>query len=87
MYGFGVILLTEYHASSIRLRRVLLLRSVIRLTLSDICYASLRGEYNITATIGSNITVAYNNITLTRSAYHFQFDTVFVSTNAVLRMS
>ena len=41
---------------------------------------------NITslATIGSNITVACNNITLTRSAYHFQFDTAFVSTNAVL---
>ena len=32
----------------------------------------------------SNITVACNNITLTRSAYHFQFDTAFVSTNAVL---
>ena len=47
-------------------------------------YASLGGEYNITATIGSNITVACNNITLTRSAYHFQFDTAFVSTNAVL---
>ena len=26
----------------------------------------------------------YHNITLTRSAYHFQFDMVFVSTNAVL---
>ena len=51
---------------------------------SDIRYASLGGEYNITATIGSNITVACNNITLTRSAYHFQFDTAFVSTNAVL---
>ena len=32
----------------------------------------------------SNITVACNNITLTRSAYHFQFDTAFASTNAVL---
>ena len=32
----------------------------------------------------SNITVACNNITLTRSAYHFQFDMAFVSTNAVL---
>ena len=51
---------------------------------SYIRYASLGGEYNITATIGSNITVACNNITLTRSAYHFQFDTAFVSTNAVL---
>ena len=36
----GVILLTEYHASVIRLRRVLLLRSDIRLTTSDIRYAS-----------------------------------------------
>ena len=33
----SVILLTEYHANSIRLRRVLLLRSDIRLTPSDIC--------------------------------------------------
>ena len=33
---FGVILLTEYHASSIRLWRVLLLRSDIRLAPSDI---------------------------------------------------
>ena len=32
----------------------------------------------------SNITVPCNNITLTRSAYHFQFDTAFASTNAVL---
>ena len=32
----------------------------------------------------SNITVACNNITLTRSAYHFQFDMAFVSANAVL---
>ena len=70
--------------SYIRLRRVLLLRSGIRLSPSDIRYASLRGEYNITATIGSNITVACNNITLTLSAYHFQLDTAFVSTNAVL---
>ena len=61
-----------------------MLRSGIRLSPSDIRYASLRGEYNITATIGSNITVACNNITLTRSAYHFQFDTAFVSTNAML---
>ena len=38
----GVILLTEYHASSIRLWRVILLRSDIQLTLSDICYASYR---------------------------------------------
>ena len=36
----GVILLSEYHASSIRLRRVVLLRSDIRLTPSGIRYAS-----------------------------------------------
>ena len=35
--------------SYIRLRRVLLLRSDIRLTPSDIRFASLGGEYNITA--------------------------------------
>ena len=61
-----------------------MLRSGIRLSPSDIRYASLGGEYNITATYGRNITVACNNITLTRSAYHFQFDMAFVSTNAVL---
>ena len=61
-----------------------MLRSDIRLSPSDIRYASLGGEYNITATIGSNITVACNNITLTRSAYHFQFNIAFVSTEAVL---
>ena len=38
--GFGVILLTESHASFIRLRQVVLLRSDIRLTPSDIRYAS-----------------------------------------------
>ena len=37
---FGVILLSEYHASSIRLWRVVLLRSGIRLSPSDIRYAS-----------------------------------------------
>ena len=35
--------------SYIRLRRVILLRSDIRLTPSDIRFASLGGEYNITA--------------------------------------
>ena len=40
MHALGVILLTEYHASFIRLRRVVLLRSDIRLTPSDIRYAS-----------------------------------------------
>ena len=38
--SIGVILLTEYHASFIRLRRVILLRSGIRLMPSDIRYAS-----------------------------------------------
>ena len=35
--------------SYIRLRRVILIRSYIRLTLSDIRFASFGGEYNITA--------------------------------------
>ena len=42
--ALGVILLTEYYASSIRLWRVILLRSDIRLAPSYIRYASLRGE-------------------------------------------
>jgi len=53
---FGVILLTEYHASSIRLRRVLLLRSVIRLTPSDICFASLWANRISLKPQGFNIT-------------------------------
>ena len=44
MLRIGVILLTEYHASFIRLRRVVLLRSDIRLMPSDIRYASFNGE-------------------------------------------
>ena len=39
-----VILQTEYHANSIRLRRVLLLRSYIRLVPSDIRFASFRAN-------------------------------------------
>ena len=39
-----MILLTEYHASSIRLRRVILLRSDIRLLPSDICFASFKAN-------------------------------------------
>ena len=44
--------------SYIRLRRVLLLRSDIRLTPSDIRFASFRGEYNITVSVANNITFA-----------------------------
>ena len=40
----GVILLTEYHASFIRLWRVVLLRSDIRLSPSGIRYASLEAN-------------------------------------------
>ena len=55
----------------IRLRRVILLRSYICFA-SDIAYGSFKGEYNITETVGFNITIAEgNNITLTaRSEYH-----------------
>ncbi len=41
---YSVILLTEYHANSIRLRRVILLRSDIRLAPSGIRYASLKAN-------------------------------------------
>ena len=44
--------------SYIRLRRVILLRSYIRLTPSDIRFASFGGEYNITEAKGFNITFA-----------------------------
>ena len=63
----------EYHASSIRLRRVLLLRSVIRLTPSDICFASLwRMEYHwsrkalISLSQGENITLTIVSISLNK---------------------
>ena len=57
--------------SYIRLRRVLLLRSDIRLTPSDIRFASLGGEYNITAERSGAISLLRSkNITLTKSAYH-----------------
>jgi len=52
----GVILLSEYHANSIRLRRVLLLRSDIRLTPSDIRYASLMANRISLKPQGFNIT-------------------------------
>ena len=54
----SVILLTEYHAISIRLRRVLLLRSDIRLTPSDICSASYGANRISLKPQGFNITVA-----------------------------
>ena len=53
-----MILLTEYHANSIRLRRVLLLRSDIRLMPSDICFASLWANRISLKPQGFNITVA-----------------------------
>ena len=60
----SVILLTEYHANSIRLRRVLLLRSYIRLMPSDIRFASFRQiEYHCKA-MPCNITSRKGNITL-----------------------
>ena len=46
-----MILLTEYHASFIRLWRVILLRSDIRFTPSDIRFASFWGEYNNTVSL------------------------------------
>ena len=53
------------------LRRVLLLRSDIRLTPSGIRFASLGGEYNITAERSGAISLLRSkNITLTKSAYH-----------------
>ena len=60
----GVILLTEYHASFIRLRRVLLLRSVIRLTPSDIRFASLEANKISLKPQGFNITIAIAIISL-----------------------
>ena len=70
--------------SYIRLRRVLLLRSGIRLSPSDIRYASLGANIISLRPSGAISLLRSKNITLTRSAYHFQLDTAFVSTNAVL---
>ena len=60
----GVILLTEYHASSIRQRRVILLRSDIRLTPSDIRYASFKANRISLKPQGFNITFAPAKISL-----------------------
>ncbi len=69
--------------------RVILLRSYIRLPPSDIALRAAYGEYNITAIMScratrSNITVACDNITLTRSAYHLCFNIAFVSIDVML---
>ena len=53
-----MILQAEYHASSIRLRRVILLRSGIRLTPSGIRYASFRANRISLKPQGFNITIA-----------------------------
>ena len=53
-----MILQAEYHAGSIRLRRVILLRSVIRLTPSGIRFASLEANRISLKPQGFNITVA-----------------------------
>ena len=63
----GMILLTEYHASFIRLRRVILLRSGIRLTPSGIRYASFMANKISLKPQGFNITIAIAIISLRRS--------------------
>ena len=60
----GVILLSEYHASSIRLWRVILLRSDIRLTPSVIRFASFRANRIPLKPQGFNITIAVAIISL-----------------------
>ena len=60
--------------SYIRLRRVILLRSDIRLTPSDMP-AGVRGEYNITETAGFNITFCRSKI------YHSVEDGISLKTN------
>ena len=59
-----MILLTEYHASSIRLWRVILLRSDIRLTPSVIRFASFRTNRIPLKPQGFNITIAVAIISL-----------------------
>ena len=61
---FGVILLSEYHASSIRLWRVILLRSDIRLAPSGIRFASFRANRISLKPQGFNITIAVAIISL-----------------------
>ncbi len=50
--------------SYIRLRRVILLRSDIRLTPSDIALRAVKGEYNITFANSKNITMPQGIISL-----------------------
>ena len=61
---FGVILLSEYHASSIRLWQVILLRSDIRLAPSGIRFASFRANRIPLKPQGFNITIAVAIISL-----------------------
>ena len=63
----GVILLSEYHAGSIRLWRVILLRSDIRLAPSGIRFASFRANRIPLKPQGFNITIASAIISLRRS--------------------
>ena len=62
--AIGVILLSEYHASSIRLWRVILLRSDIRLAPSGIRFASFRANRIPLKPQGFNITIAVAIISL-----------------------
>ena len=62
--SIGVILQEEYHAGSIRLRRVILLCSDIRLTPSGIRYASFRANRISLKPKGFNITIAIAIISL-----------------------
>ena len=61
--------------SYIRLRRVILLRSDIRLTPSDIRFASSRGEYNITARRCLAISLPVREISLFALAKNITFST------------
>ena len=64
---YGVILLTEYHASSIRLRRVLLLRSDIRLSPSASLAAGELFASQVLRRIEYHCDAKPNNITARRA--------------------
>ena len=81
-----MILLTEYHANSIRLRRVLLLRSDIRLVSSDICLASFWANRISLKPQGFNITVAvrqYHSLRQQRISLYNNRKRDNISTNTI----
>ena len=69
--------------SYIRLRRVIFLRSDIRLKPSDIALRAVIGEYNITETAGFNITFAKRKYHCAVGTISLRFKTMWIRTTEI----